>query len=298
MAQDVISFNHVRRNFGKVVALRDVSFKVARGEIVALLGPNGAGKSTAISLVLGLRAPSEGRVEVLGADSRAAITRASIGAMLQETSLPPGLKVSELLVFQQSLYPRPLSLGAAAERGRVADLLDLRVERLSGGQRRRVLFALALCGNPELLLLDEPTAGMDAESRALFWREMDELADSGRTILFTTHYLEEADRHARRVLLLHGGRLAADGTPEQLRRGTGQSTVRFSASTAWAEEVRALLPDCRVDVLGGAISVVTPDPETALRLLMARDVPLEGLEVTAGSLEAALLQLREGDGER
>jgi ABC-2 type transport system ATP-binding protein len=293
-----LDFIHVGRNYGHVQALRDVSFEARKGEVVALLGPNGAGKSTAIALMLGLRAPSFGRVTVLGEDPRREGTRGRIGAMLQETALPPGVKVAELLAFQRSLYPRPLPFDAVVERGRVGDLLGLRVERLSGGQRRRVLFALAVAGDPEVLFLDEPTAGMDTESRAFFWREMDELSHSGRTILFTTHYLEEADRHARRILLLQGGRLAVDATPEQMRRRTGESTMKFSISPDWVEKVAGLLPDCRVAAHGPRVSVVTADAEAALRVLFAHDVPLHGLEVTAGSLEEALLQLQEGGDDR
>ncbi len=298
MEDDALGFTRVSRNYGHVEALRDVSFQVRKGETVALLGPNGAGKSTAISLMLGLRAPSAGHVEVLGVDPRRESARGRIGAMLQETALPAGVKVSELLAFQRSLYPRPLPLDAAVERSRVGDLLGLRVERLSGGQRRRVLFALALAGDPEIFFLDEPTAGMDTESRTLFWREMDELTQGGRTVLFTTHYLEEADRHARRILLLQGGQIAADGTPEQLRRRTGETTVHFRTSPEWAEAVTTLLQDCGVQVRGAEVTVVTGDPQPALRRLIARDVPLQGLEVAAGSLEAALLQGREGGDNR
>jgi len=294
MAENTLSFSHVSRNFGAVEALRDVSFTVARGETVALLGPNGAGKSTAISLLLGLRSPSDGHVEVLGANPRGTGGRSAIGAMLQESSLPPGLKVSELLAFQRSLYGRPLSLASVAERARIGDLMRQRMERLSGGQRRRVLFALAICGDPDVLFLDEPTAAMDTESRMLFWRQMDELAANGRTILFTTHYLEEADRHARRVLLLNGGRLAADAAPEELRRGTGRSTLRFSTSPAWARRIAQLLPLAQVQAQGQEVRIVTEDSEGALRLLLAQGVPLEGLEVSAGSLEAALMELKEG----
>lgn len=298
MAQEALEFDDVQKRFGAALALDQVSFKIAAGQSVALLGPNGAGKTTAIGLFLGLRRPSRGRVRVLGAEPQAALADGQVGAMLQETGLPPGLRVSELLAFYRKLYPRPLTVRQALERSGTGELANQPVERLSGGQRRRVLVALALIGDPPILFLDEPTVGLDAQARALFWRLMDELAAAGRTILFTTHYLEEADQHAARILLLQGGRLLAEGSPGLLRRQSGGRTVRFETSLECADKVAGWLANEHVTVRGRVVTIVTERAEQVVGQLLERAMPMEGLEITMATLESALAQLHSEGQER
>ncbi len=298
MSDSVLEFVEVRKSFGHVHALRDVTFAVQRSETVALLGPNGAGKSTAISLLLGLRSADHGIVRIEDRDPRVAGLRGSIGAMLQETALPPGLKVRELVEFYRSIYPKPWSFAEVVERANLADILERRVERLSGGQRRRLAFALAIAGNPRILFLDEPTAGMDAGARLAFWQQIDHLASAGRTVLFTTHYLEEADVHSRRVLLLHKGRLLAEGRPEELRRRSGGRTIRFSTPPEWAARLAGMFAGQTVVREGGMVRIHASadgenSAEAVIRRLVHGEVPMRDLEVTTPSLETALRQLEE-----
>jgi len=294
MSQELIEFQGVHKSFGSVRALQDVSFAIREGETVGLLGPNGAGKSTVVSLLLGLRQPDRGAVRIRGVQPVRAVGAGLVGAMLQETGLPPGVRVRELVELYRGLYPNARTLQEIVAQAGLADILERRVERLSGGQRRRLLFALAIAGDPRILFLDEPTVAMDTESRRMFWEQIDALAQVGRTILFTTHYLEEADRHARRILLLHGGSLIADGPPEALRRGS--RTVHFTTTEDCAARMTSLVPAAYVD--GVHVAIASDDAEAVVRHLIGQGVPMQGLEITSVSLEAALLQLQEGMGSR
>ncbi len=294
--ETAVSFEQVRKRFGEVDALAGLSFSVSKGTKTALLGPNGAGKSTAISLMLGLRAPSSGKVTVLARAPGHARQLGGIGAMLQEAGLPPGIGVRELVSFYRRLFPSPLPLEEIISRAMLGEFAHRRVERLSGGQRQRLLYALAIAGDPQLLFLDEPTAGLDAEARRFFWQSLDDLAAQGRTILFTTHYLEEADAHAEEVLVIQRGRLLAQGSPATLKQAAGVRTIRLRATPEAAERVRRLFGDAACAVGDGQVTIAVPDPEPALSLLLAAGVPLRDLEVGSGTLEDALLQLGEANG--
>jgi ABC-2 type transport system ATP-binding protein len=221
----IVSFDRATRRYGSLIALDGLQLEIGRGQTVALLGPNGAGKTTAVELLLGLIQPSAGVVRLFGGPPAQAVAAGRVGAMLQDAGLPQGVRVAELIGLIRGLYPEPLSLGDAL---RICDLDDVagrRVERLSGGQRQRLRLALALAGNPELLVLDEPTAALDVEARRAFWQRVRAWVAGGRTVLFATHRLEEADAVADRVVVLHGGRLVADQTPDQMKtRAIGQST--------------------------------------------------------------------------
>lgn len=222
----VVTFTRVTRRFGDVTALDGVTFEINRGETVALLGPNGAGKTTATEILLGLMEPDAGEVELYRGAPAEAVADGRVGAMLQDASLPQGVTVSELIDLIQSLYPDPLSLQDVVRSCALEGISGRRVERLSGGQRRRVRLALALAGDPDLLVLDEPTAALDVAARRAFWDRVRASAAEGRTVLFATHRLEEAEAVADRVLVLVGGRLVADGTPDQLKSGgQGRSTA-------------------------------------------------------------------------
>jgi ABC-2 type transport system ATP-binding protein len=220
----IATFEQVTRRYGTLTALDGLQLQIGRGQSVALLGPNGAGKTTTVELLLGLIQPDAGRVRLFGGPPSRAIAAGRVGAMLQDAGLPQGVRVAELIDLIRGLYPEPLSLADAL---RICDLdgvAERRVERLSGGQRQRLRLALALAGNPELLVLDEPTAALDVQARRAFWQRVRVWVAAGRTVLFATHRLEEADIVADRVIVLHGGRLVAEGTPEQMKtRAIGQT---------------------------------------------------------------------------
>ena len=288
------TFEHVGKTFGlgdkKVTALHDFTLTLRPGELTALLGPNGAGKTTAISLLLGLSAPTVGRVTALGGDPKQDSIRARIGSMPQESAIPQALTVREAVTLFASFYPAPLKVAEALALADLHGVAGRRAGALSGGQKRRLAFALAVVGNPELLLIDEPTTGMDAQSRAAFWEAMGQLRAEGRTILLTTHYLEEAERVADRVVIMNAGRILADGTPESLRAGAGGARVRFCSGLGRAELER--LPGVRGVVLeGGRAEVRTDTPEALVTALVRSGTPFAELEVTRATLEEAYLRL-------
>lgn len=222
-----VSFAGAVKTFGAVRAVDGVDLEIGRGETIALLGRNGAGKSTTISLLLGLNAPDAGTVELFGAAPESAVRNGLVGAMLQESRAVPRVTVGELVAFVARCYPAPLPVARALELAGIGDLAGRRVDRLSGGQTQRVRFAVALAGNPSLIVLDEPTAALDVEARHAFWQSMRAYARRGHTVLFSTHYLEEADAHADRIVVIDRGRIVADGTGEQLKRAAGGSLVSF-----------------------------------------------------------------------
>jgi ABC-2 type transport system ATP-binding protein len=289
---DVVCFEGVTQRFGGLTALHDLNLELRGGELSALLGPNGAGKTTALDLLLGLTLPSQGTVRVLGGDPRQASVRRGVGAMLQEVNLPPNLSVRELLSLYGALYPAPLSVARALELSGLGEQATSRASRLSGGQKRRLSFALAVIGNPRLLLLDEPTVAMDIQGRAAFWQGIAELRSQGCTVLLTTHLLEEVDRAADRVIVLSRGRVVADGTPGSVRARVGLSRVRFSSSLNPAHWCGILGPDDLLDVSpAGQFSVRTRSPETLVRAALNADPHLSDLEVARASLEDAFLSL-------
>jgi ABC-2 type transport system ATP-binding protein len=206
----MVEFHDVTKKFGSVQALHSVSFRVNRGEVLALLGPNGAGKTTAISLMLGLRRPTSGSIRLLGLDPHSRYARSSVGVMLQESGIPMSLTVRELINLFRSYYSYPLPTDEVLAMSDLTDKADARAGTLSGGQRQRLYFALALCGNPRILFLDEPTTALDVEARRSFWTHIRKFAQSGKTILLTTHYLEEADALADRVIVINTGRVVAN----------------------------------------------------------------------------------------
>jgi ABC-2 type transport system ATP-binding protein len=217
----IVSFDDVTRHYGSLTAVDRLHLRIERGETVALLGHNGAGKTTTVELLLGLGAPDQGVIRLFGGWPADAVARGRVGAMLQDAGLPQGVRVGELVNLVRGLYPDPLSLADALRLCDLQQVANRRVERLSGGQRQRVRLALALAGNPELLVLDEPTASLDVQARRAFWRRMRAGVAAGRTVLFATHRLEEADAAADRVVVLARGRLLADGTPSQIKAQTG-----------------------------------------------------------------------------
>ncbi len=278
------------KRYGKVTALDGVDLTVRAGEVVALLGPNGAGKTTAVQLLLGLGRADAGSVRLFGRDPRDAAARVRTGAMLQVSKVPETLKVREHIHLVSSYYPRPLPMPEILAAAGLTGIEDRLFGRLSGGQCQRVLFALALCGDPDLLFLDEPTVGLDVESRRSFWEQIRAKAGAGCTVFLTTHYLEEADALADRIILLHQGRILAEGTPAEIKARVGGRVIRCRTRVP-VDEVASLPGVREARRRGEDLEILTPTAETVLRELLARDPGLSGLEVRGAGLEDAFLSL-------
>ncbi|NRQ30397.1 ABC transporter ATP-binding protein [Nonomuraea sp. NN258] len=287
-----IVFDQVSKRYGDVLAVDALSLDIDPGATVALLGPNGAGKSTAVNLLLGLLRPDSGTVTVHGRDPGRAVAAGELGAMLQSGALIPELSVRELVDLVRRLYPDPLGLAEVLDLAGLTALAGRRAGRLSGGEAQRVRFALAVAGAPRILLLDEPTVAMDVESRARFWAGLHDYAARGRTVLFATHYLEEADEHADRVIVLAGGRLVADGTPDRIKAGAGGHTVRFTLGAQPAAGLDLLPGVTAVDIAAEIVTLHTGDPDATLAALY-RDTALDVRDVRVGGagLAAAFLAL-------
>lgn len=285
-----VSFAGAVKTFGAVRAVDGVDLTMAPGETVALLGRNGAGKSTTISLLLGLTEPDEGTVRLFGAAPERSVRAGRVGAMLQEARAVPRVTVRELVGFVAGRYPAPLPVARALALAGIADLADRRVDRLSGGQVQRVRFAVALAGNPALLVLDEPTAALDVEARHAFWASMRGLARRGHTVLFSTHHLEEADRYADRILVIDRGRIVADGTGEQLRRSVGGGLVAVDLAGRPADGLERLPGVRSLEIRGDRARLRTDDPDATVLALAALDA-IRGLEVAPASLDDAFLAL-------
>jgi ABC-2 type transport system ATP-binding protein len=286
----IASLRRASKNYGEVQALRQVDFTIRAGELVALLGPNGAGKTTAVKLFLGLAKPSTGTVSVFGGNPIHAEVRTRIGAMLQVAKVPETLRVREHIDLFSSYYPRPLPIDEILTLAGLQEIKDREFGELSGGQRQRVLFALALCGDPDILFLDEPTVGLDVESRRVLWEEIRRLVARGKTVLLTTHYLEEADALADRVVVINRGEIIAEGTPSEIKASTAGRRIRCVTSLD-IETVRSLpgVIEVRTDRAGLEIRAGSAEP--ILRELLMRDAGLSNIEVTSAGLEEAFLAL-------
>ncbi|MFS4094579.1 ATP-binding cassette domain-containing protein [Streptomyces sp. AF1A] len=285
-----VSFTGAVKAYGAVRAVDGIDLDIECGETVALLGRNGAGKSTTIGLLLGLYEPDAGAVELFGSAPERSVRAGRVGAMLQEARPVPRVTVGELVGFVASRYPAPMPVSRALELAGIAELAGRRVDRLSGGQVQRVRFAVALAGDPALLVLDEPTAALDVEARHAFWDAMRAYARRGHTVLFSTHYLEEADAHADRIVVIDRGRIAADGTGEELRRAAGGNLVTVDLAGRTPEAL-ALLPGVRsVETRGGRARLRTDDSDATV-IALAELGAIRGLEVAPASLDDAFLAL-------
>jgi ABC-2 type transport system ATP-binding protein len=285
-----VALQGVTKRFGAVEALVGIDLSVGNGEVTAVLGPNGAGKTTALSLILGLHRPTSGSVHVLGGDPEDPVTRSRVGAMLQESGVPPMLTIGELVDLFRSYYPRPRRASDVIADAGLGELKDRRAGQLSGGQRQRLFFALALCGDPEMLVLDEPTSGLDLESRHRFWSVISESAARGTTILFATHILEEADALATQIVVIDGGRIVRQGTPTEVKAQAGGKTIRVRAELD-ADDLRSWPGVTRVDQVGARYEIVASDAEDVLRRLFAGSAPIEEVTVEERALETAFLSL-------
>ncbi|GGM61066.1 ABC transporter ATP-binding protein [Longimycelium tulufanense] len=293
-----ITLRGLRKRYGDVVAVDGVDLVVAPGEVVALLGPNGAGKSTTIDMLLGLTAPDDGDVSVFGLAPHEAVTRGVVGAMLQEAALPEDATVAEVVGMVGSLHDDPLPTAEVLRRSGIVDVANRRCAKLSGGQRQRTRFAIALVGNPDLLVLDEPTTAMDVSARKEFWTSMREFTDQGRTVLFATHYLEEAEEFADRVVLMRGGKIVADGTVAAVREAASGRTVRATLPGADRERLAALPGVTAASVRGDRIELVCTDADAAARALLIEFPRAKDLEVSSVGLEAAFLALTSEQEQR
>ncbi|HET6434674.1 MAG TPA: ABC transporter ATP-binding protein [Xanthomonadaceae bacterium] len=280
----------VRKAYGAVRALDGIDLEVRAGELLALLGPNGAGKSTAITMLLGLLRPDAGRAELFGQDPQRLAARRGIGVMLQQAELPPTLKVGELVRLASSYYPAPRTLEETAALAGVADLLARPYGKLSGGQQRRVQFALAICGRPRLLFLDEPSTGLDIGARQALWAAIRALVAQGNAVVLTTHYLEEAEALADRVCVLARGAVVSEGSVDALRARIARKRVQCATRLPLAEV--AAWPDvAEAGVTHGRLWLATAQPEAVVRRLLERDPALAALEVRAAGLAEAFTEL-------
>jgi ABC-2 type transport system ATP-binding protein len=291
---DAVRVDGVSRSYGAVRAVNNVSLAVSRGQTVALLGPNGAGKTTTITMLLGLARPNLGTITVLGMSPEDAVARGLIGAMLQDGGMMPGVQVGELLAMVRNLFPAPLSLRETIAVAQLEGLEKRRVDRLSGGQSQRLRLAMALVGDPELLILDEPTAAMDVEARRNFWHEMRGFTDRGRTILFSTHYLEEADTIADRIILMARGRVVADGTPSAIKNSVGLRVIRFSVVHAQTSGFTSLPGVVSESAHGNRVELRCRDTDVALRALLGARPDAHDIEVSGIALEDAFLSITDG----
>ncbi len=280
---------------GVVHAVRGIDVAVGEGETVALLGPNGAGKSTTIDMLLGLQPPDAGTVSLFGHPPHEAVAGGRIGVMLQSGGLLRDLSVRELVTMMASLYPRPLDVGETLEVARIEPLAARRTEKLSGGETQRVRFAIALVSNPDLLVLDEPTVGMDVETRHAFWTTVREFASRGKTVVFATHYLEEADLYADRAVLMARGAVVADGPTTEIKAMVGSRTIRATLPGVPVERLLALPGVSGGERRGESVVLVCEDSDAAIRALLAAEPSARDIEIRGAGLEEAFLRLTVHD---
>jgi ABC-2 type transport system ATP-binding protein len=296
--QDAVSVSGLRKTFGAVTAVDGIDLTVAPGEVVALLGPNGAGKTTTIEMLLGLSRPDSGTVRVLGLDPVAAVRSGGVGAMLQSGGLLRDLSVGETVRLVAAMHRSPLPVGRALELAGIGDLADRRIETLSGGQRQRVLFALAVVPDPGLVVLDEPTVAMDVETRRAFWVAMHELAQEGRSVLFATHYLDEADQSADRIVLMAAGRIVADGPATQIKAAVDVRRVRATLPAGDLDRLASLPGVSLAERQGATVTLTCDDADAALRALVETEPGARDFEVRGADLEDAFLALTASTGDR
>jgi len=282
------------KKYGSVEALKGITIDIQLGQVVAMLGPNGAGKTTSISLLLGLRKPTSGKALLFGLDPTHLAARSRVGVMLQESGVPSMLKVREIVDLFRSYYPKPMTGERAIAMAGLEEKASALVKELSGGQRQRLYFALAVCGDPEVLFLDEPTVGMDVEGRRSFIERIAEFANLGRTVVLTTHYLEEADQLAERVIVIDRGLVIADASPREIKSKVAGKRVRFTATLT--DQDLAGLPVTTFTITDHTVQLFTNQPEAVLRELFKQGVEISELEVTGADLEDAFIALTSHQG--
>ncbi|TMD06529.1 MAG: ABC transporter ATP-binding protein [Chloroflexi bacterium] len=284
------------KSYGDVQALKGVSLAVNAGELVAMLGPNGAGKTTAISLMTGLRKPTSGSARLFGLAPTDIRARSRMGVMLQESGVPLSLRVREIVDLFRTYYPRPLPTERVLEIASISDLGGKLISQLSGGQKQRVYFALAVCGDPDMLFLDEPTVGLDVASRRAFWEQVRALVGGGKGIVLTTHYLEEADALATRVVVVDHGVKVAEGSPAAIKDRVPGKKVSFTTAGPLQDADFRDLAIQNLSIRDSTVELLTNEPEAVLKALFERGTQIRDLEVVGAGLEEAVLSLTEGRG--
>ena len=292
MPEIIAELKKVDKNYGKVKALQNVDLKVYKGEVIALLGPNGAGKTTAINLLLGLLRPNNGQVRVFGQDPKNANNRMRTGVMLQIPGIPETLRVREHIDLFSSYYPKPMSMQEVLAATGLADLENRMYGKLSGGQKQRLHLALALCGDPDLVFLDEPTTGLDVASRRALWEQVRKITNSGKTVVLTTHYIEEAESLADRVVVINQGEIIAEGSPSEIKAITAATKIRLVTKIAH-EDIKAMNAVSSVKYDGAATLILASKAEEIVLELLQKDNTIHGLEVTTAGLEDAFLALTQ-----
>ena len=291
----VVSFDNVSKHYGSLRAVDRLSLDLRAGQTVALLGPNGAGKSTSLDMLLALRKPTSGRIRMFGSDPYHAVKTGRVGAMLQSGGLMPEVTVRELVQLVTGLQPRPVPVPTTLRRAGIESIADQRVDRLSGGQTQRVRFALAIVGDCDLIVLDEPTTAMDVETRRRFWGSMKEEVAEGKTLLFATHYLEEADQAADRILVINRGRLLADGTPAEIKERAGAKRISFRLENADEPFLLGLPGLVSLDVRGDVVQIQSSDSDATLYALLDAGYRPREVEIGSLGLEQAFLAITAED---
>ncbi|MCQ6562444.1 ABC transporter ATP-binding protein [Paenibacillus mendelii] len=287
-----IQLDNVSKSFKGKKAVDSLSLTIEQGTVVALLGPNGAGKTTTVSMILGLQQPTTGSVKLLGGDPREISVRDRIGAMLQEVSVVDSLKVAETINLFRSYYTKPLPLDRLLKVSNLEGERNKLASALSGGQQRRLGFAIALAGDPDVLFLDEPTVGMDVSSRQLFWETVRAMAGRGRTIVLTTHYLEEADSVADRIVVINNGKLVADGTPSEIKAGTNGRVISFTAGSSVTTELLRAIPGIDdIEWSQNRVMLKSADTDRLLINLVKYGIEMRDIEIMSGGLEEAFQTL-------
>jgi ABC-2 type transport system ATP-binding protein len=284
----------LQKSFGDVRAVDGIDVSIAAGETVALLGPNGAGKSTTIDMLLGLQRPDGGTVTVFDKTPAQAVDSGSIGAMLQTGALIRDLTVRELVMMVASLYTKSMPVDEVLDLVKLRDVADRRTQKLSGGETQRTRFAIAIVSDPELLVLDEPTVAMDVEARRTFWASMREFAARGKTIVFATHYLEEADDYADRAVLMAHGRVVADGPTTEIKAMVGLRSIRATLPGVSSDDLSALPGVQHVERRGEAVVLSCNDSDAAIRALLQRYDDARDIEIAGAGLEEAFMLLTGG----
>jgi ABC-2 type transport system ATP-binding protein len=291
MPGDVVQLESLAKSYGPVQAVRGVDVSIERGETVALLGPNGAGKSTTIDMLLGLLEPDAGTATIFGQTPRNAVAAGAIGAMLQTGAVIRDVTVRELIAMMAALYPNSLPVDDVIDLVGLHEIADRRTERLSGGQTQRVRFAIALVCDPQLLVLDEPTVAMDVEGRRAFWTTMREFASRGKTVVFATHYLEEADDYADRAVLMAAGRVVADGPTTEIKARVGARIIRATLPGVPEDALAALPGVTTAERRGEAVVLRCADSDATIRALLSAYPEVRDIEIAGAGLEEAFLEL-------
>jgi ABC-2 type transport system ATP-binding protein len=295
MSGAVVSFDNVSKHYGSLKAVDGLSLELHPGETVALLGPNGAGKSTSLDMLLALRKPTSGKITMFGKDPYHAVKNGLVGAMLQSGGLMPEVTVRELVTLVTGLHPKPEPVATTLRRAGIDKIADQRVDRLSGGQTQRVRFALAIVGKCDLIVLDEPTTAMDVETRRLFWASMKEEVAEGKTLLFATHYLEEADQAADRIMVINRGRLLADGTPAEIKERAGAKRLSFRLETVSEPFLLGLPGLVSLDVRGQVVHIQSSDSDATLYAVLDAGYRPTEIEVSSLGLEQAFIAITAED---